>query len=142
MAGYGGETPLIGFGLRLTVEAPTGTDSTTPVEQGDIFKLGSTAADGSGYKAVALVAADAASDPVIMVMALHRMTSVGPLGVAVLGNWHQVRRLNYYTGEAPSIGNSIEASNNNVRKVKGKAFDGDGYVLNVDTTALQVEVLV
>lgn len=141
MAGYGGETPLIGFGLRLTVEAPTGTDSTTPVAQGDLFKLGGTAADGSGYKAAALASGNDSTSSVV-VMALHAMTEVGPMGVFVLGNWHAVRRLNYVSGAAPTIGQSIEASGTNVRKVAGKAFDGDGYVTKVDTAGLQVEVLV
>jgi hypothetical protein len=141
MAGYGGETPLIGFGLRLTVESPTGTDATTPVAQGDLFKLGGTAADGTGYKAVALVAGNDSTSSVIL-MALHPMTSVGPMGVYVLGPWQSVRRLNYVSGAAPTLGQSIEASATNVRKVVGKAYDGDGYVLKVATADLQVEVLV
>lgn len=141
MAGYGGETPLIGFGLRLTVEAPTGTNATTPVEQGDIFKISGTAADSSGYKAAALTAGDDATNSVV-IMALHRMTDVGPMGVVVLGPWQQVRRLNYVSGSAPTLGQSIEAAAGNVRKIAGKAFDKDGFVLKVDTSALQAEVLV
>lgn len=141
MAGYGGETPLIGFGLRLTVEAPTGTDATTPVAQGDLFKIGGTAADGSGYKAAALAAGNDSTSSVVL-MALHAMTEVGPMGVVVLDKWQQVRRLNYVSGAAPTLGQSIEASATNVRKVVGKAYDGDGIVLKVDTAGLQVEVLV
>lgn len=141
MAGYGGETPLIGFGMTLTVEAPTGTSATIPVEQGDLFKLGGTAGDGTGYKAAALVAGNDATSSVVL-MALHRMTEVAQMGVYVVGRWQSVRRLNYVSGAAPTLGQSIEASATNVRKVVGKAFDTDGYVLKVDTTALQVEVLV
>lgn len=141
MAGYGGETPLIEYGLTLTVEAPTGTNATTPVEQGDLFKLSGTAADGSGYKAAALSAGNDSTSSVV-VMALHRMTEVGPMGVYVLGGWQAVRRLNYVSGSAPTIGQSIEASAGNVRKIAGKAYDGDGYVLKVDTANLQAEVLV
>jgi hypothetical protein len=141
MAGYGGETPLIGFGLRLTVESPTGTDATTPVAQGDLFKLGGTAADGSGYKAAALVGGNDSTSSVV-IMALHNMTEVGPMGVVVLGPWQQVRRFNYVSGAAPTLGQSIEASGTNVRKIAGKAYDGDGIVLKVDTSALTAEVLV
>lgn len=141
MAGYGGETPLIGFGLRMTVEAPTGTDATTPVEQGDLFKLGGTASDGSGYKAVALAAGNDSTSSVV-IMALHRMTEVNQMGVIVFGKWQQIRRVNYVSGAAPTLGQSIEASTTNPRKAVGKAYDGDGYVLKVDTTALTAEVLV
>ena len=141
MAGYGGETPLIGFGLRLTVEAPTGTDATTPVEQGDIFKIGGTASDGSGYKAVAAANADTPATA-IWLMALHRMTEVGPMGVVVLGPYQQVRRLNYVSGAAPTLNQSAKPSATNVRKIAGVAFDGSNMVLKVDTAALQAEVLV
>ena len=64
------------------------------------------------------------------------------MGVVVLDKWQQVRRLNYVSGAPPTLGQSIEASASNVRKVAGKAYDGDGYVLKVDTASLQVEVLV
>lgn len=141
MAGYGGETPLIGFGLTLTLEAPTGTNATTPVEQGDIFKIGGTAADGTGYKAVAAANADTPATA-IWVMALHRMTEVQQMGVFVLGNFQSVRRLNYVSGSAPTLGQSVKPSAGNVRKVAGVAFDGSNMVLKVDTAALQVEVLV
>lgn len=141
MAGYGGETPLIGFGLRLTVEAPTGTDATTPVEQGDIFKIGGTAADGSGYKAVAAASTDTEATAVLL-MALHRMTEVGPMGVVVLGKYQQVRRLNYVSGAAPALNQQVAPSATNVRKVAGAAFAGANMVLKVDTAALTVEVLV
>lgn len=141
MAGYGGETPLIGFGLRMTLESPTGTTSAAPVEQGDLFKIGGTAADSSGYKAAALVDGNDFTSSVV-VMALHRMTEVGPMGVMVLGRWHSVVRLNYVTGVAPTLGQSVEASGVDIRKIKGKAYDGDGMVLKVDTSALTAEVLV
>lgn len=141
MAGYGGETPLIDFGLRLTLESPTGTTTAAPVESGDLFKISGTAADGSGYKAAALTAGD---DPgeVVIVQALHRMTSVGPMGVSVLGHFQQVRRVNYVSGAAPTLGQSIEASATNVRKVAGITYDGSSMVLLIDTNALQCEVLV
>jgi len=141
MADYGGDTPLIGFGLRMTVEAPTGTNATTPVEQGDLFKLGGTAADGSGYKAAALVGGNDATSSVV-IMALHRMTEVAQMGVVVLGPWQQIKRLNYVSGAAPTLGQSIEASGTNVRKIAGKAYDGDGFVLKVNTADLTAEVLV
>lgn len=142
MAGYGGETPLVEYGLTMTVEAPTGTDSTTPVNQGDLFKLSGTAADGSGYK-VAAAAADDDPQNCILVMALHRMTSVGPMGVLVLGGYAGTTKFNYYTGAAPTIGQSIAVTASNVRKVKGIAWAaGKGYVTAVDTTNLMVEVLI
>jgi hypothetical protein len=141
MAGYGGELPLIRYGLELTVEAPTGTTTAVPVEQGDVFKIGGTASDGSGYKAVAATAADTSADSV-WVMALHRMTEVQQMGVLVLGKYGTVVRLNYVSGAAPTLGQSVIPSATNVRKVAGTAFDGSNMVLKVDTAALQVEVLV
>lgn len=149
MAGYGGELPLTRYGLELTVEAPTGTTATVPVEQGDIFKIGGTASDGSGYKVVAAAAADipagasgvAVADS-IHVMALHRMTEVAQMGVFVLAPYASVRRLNYVSGAAPTLGQSVVPSATNVRKVAGVAFNGANMVLKVDTAALQVEVLV
>lgn len=142
MAGYGGQFPLVKYGITLTVEAPTGTDSTTPVEEGDVFKLGGTASDGTGYKAAACVDGNDATSS-ILVQALHRMTSVNQMGVLVLsGKWSGVTRVKYHTGAAPTIGQSIESSGVDVREIKGKSFDGDGYVLKVDTTNLEVEVLV
>lgn len=144
MAGYGGETPLIGFGLRLTVEAPAGTSATVPVEQGDIFKISGTASDSSGYKAAACTAADSAANS-ILIMALHRMTDINQMGVIVLGPWQQVRRISYVSGAAPTLGQSIEAAAGagNLRKIAGKAFViGNGFVLKVDTASLQAEVLV
>ena len=141
MAGYGGTTPLIDNSLTLTVEAPDGTNATTPVEQGDLFKLGGTAADSTGYKAVALVAGNDASSSVVL-MALHRATEVGPIGVLVVGRYRRVEQFTYLTGAAPTLGQSIEAAPVNTRRVAGKAFDGDGYVLAVNTANLTVEVLV
>lgn len=141
MTAYGGETPLIDFGLRITVEAPVSTSVTVPVEAGDIFKLGSTAADGSGYKAVNLVAGDDC-DEVVMVQALHRITSVGPMGVSVLGKYQQIRRLTYTAGSVPVIGQSVIAKTGTVRTVESAAFNSSSYVLLVDTNALMAEVLV
>lgn len=142
MAGYGGETPLIDFALSMTVEGPTGTNAATPVEQGDLFKLGGTAYDGTGYKAAALAAGDDATSSVVL-MALHRATEVGTMGVMVVGGYRGVVRFNYVTGAAPTIGQSIEASAVDTRKVAGKAFArGDGYVLSINTANLTVEVLV
>lgn len=140
MVTYGGETPLIDFGLRLTVEAPTGTTTSAPVNEGDIFKIGGTASDGSGYKAAALADNDA-PDAQVLVMAIHRQTFIGPMGVIVLGRYQQVRRLNYVSGQAPTLGQSIEA-NSTTRKINGKAFDGTSLVLLVDANALTVDVLI
>lgn len=142
MAGYGGQFPLVKYGVTLTVEAPDGTTTAAPVEQGDVFKLGGTASDGTGYKVVACSDGNDATSSVL-VMALHRITSVNDLGVLILsGKWAGVDRVRYHTGAAPTLGQSIEASGVNVREIKGKSFDGDGYVLKVDTSALEVEVLV
>jgi hypothetical protein len=139
MVAYGGESPM-DFGLRFTVEAPTGTSTSAPVNAGDLFKISGTAADGSGYKAAALADNDA-PDTSIIVQAIHRMTSVGPLGVLVLGRYQQVRRLPYTAGNVPTLGQSIEA-NGTTRTVNGKTFDGTSIVLAVDTNALLVEVLI
>lgn len=140
----GGETPIIKYGTELSVEGPAGTTSAAPVLAGNIYKLGSTGADGTGYKVVACTAADSSANGVL-VMALHRLTDLNvPLGVKVLGAYGltQVRRLRYHTGAAPSIGQSIEASTT-VTEIAGKAWAvGCGYVLAVDTTALEAEVLV
>lgn len=141
MSGYGGETPLVKYGLSYTFESPDGTTAAVPVAQGDLFKIGGTASDGTGYKLVALVDGNDFTSSVI-VMALHAIAEVGTMGAQILGNWHQIRRLNYVTGVAPTLGQSVEASGVNVRKVKGKAFDGDGIVLKVNTADLTVEVLV
>lgn len=141
----GGETPIIKYGTELSVEGPVGTTASQPVNAGDVFKLGGTGADGTGYKVVAAVDGDDSTNA-ILVMALHNLTDLAvPLGVKVLGarGMTQVRRLRYTTGAAPTIGQSIEVSGVDVRKIKGKTFAvGDGYVLAVDTSALDVEVLV
>lgn len=148
MANYGGELPFIGYGLTLTVEAPTGTDSTTPVVQGDIFKIGGSAADGSGYKVVAAANADigigstgTAVGDSIWVMALHGISEVAPLGVCVLAPFQRVTKLPYVSGAAPTVGQSVKPSATNVRKVAGVTFNGSNIVLKVDTAALMVEVL-
>jgi hypothetical protein len=141
LPGYGGETPLVKYGLTLTVEAPTGTNSTTPVNEGDVFKIGGTAVDGSGYKAVAATNADRQGNAVL-VMALHRMLEVQQMGVLVLGKYRGTVRLNYVSGAAPTLGQSVVPSATNVRKVAGVAFDGSNIVLAVNTADLTVEVLV
>jgi hypothetical protein len=148
MATYGGETPWIGYGLTLTVEAPTGTSSSVPVNEGDIFKIGGTAADGSGYKIVAAANADigagssgtAVADS-IWVQAMQSMQEVGPMTVAVIGPFQRVTRLPYVSGSAPTLGQSVKPSAANVRKVAGVAFTGQNIVLRVDTAALLVDVL-
>jgi hypothetical protein len=141
----GGETPIIKYGTELSVEGPDGVSTASPVTAGDIFKLGGTGADGTGYKVVACVDGDSSANA-ILVMALHNLTDINvPLGVKILGAYGlcQVRRLKYHTGVAPTIGNSIEVSGNNVRKIEGIAWAvAKGYVLAVDTTALDAEVLV
>jgi hypothetical protein len=141
----GGETPIIKYGTELSVEGPTGVSAANPVNEGDLFKLGGTGADGTGYKVVDCVANDS---PIscVLVMALHKLTDINvPLGVKVLGalGSTQVRRLRYVSGAAPTIGQSIQATAGNVRRIKGVAFaGGSGYVLAVDTSALDAEVLV
>jgi len=136
---YGGETPE-GFGLRITVEAPAGVTSAAPVTVGQLFKLGPTDADGGAYKCVAMSDNDDISS-VVMVQALQRSETVGPITVAVLGFYSQIRRLPYLTGSAPSLGQSVQASAT-VTKVDGKTFAaGAGFVLFVDTVNEEVEVL-
>lgn len=137
---YGGETPLVEYGLTMTVESPTGTTTAAPVSEGEIYIISGTAADGSGYKIAAGVNGNDFTSNVL-VQAIHRMTTVGPMGVIVLGNWHQIRRIAYTTGAAPTLGQSIEISGVTVTKIKGKAFDGDGMVMLIDTGSLEVEVL-
>ena len=141
----GGETPIIKYGTELSVEGPAGVTSAAPVLAGDIFKLGGTGADGTGYKVVDCADGDDSADSVL-VMALHKLTDLTvPLGVKVLGAYGicQVRRLRYHTGVVPTIGQSIEISGNNVRKIEGLSFAaGKGYVLAIDATALEAEVLV
>ena len=138
---YGGETPFP-FGLSLTVESPAATTVLAPVEAGAILKLGGTAADGSGYKTVATVDNDTPAS-VVLVQALHRITSVGPLGVRVIGGYQQVRRLPYLKGELPVLGNSVKVS-----ATVGLVGDytsyavGCGYVLAIDTVAEDCEVLI
>jgi hypothetical protein len=137
---YGGETPMVESGLRLTVEAPDATTVLAPVEAGTILKLGGTAADGSAYKAVACVDNDTPVS-VVMVQALHRITSVGPLGVMVLSPYSQVRRLPYLKGEKPDLGGSVQISAT-VSMVGAKGFTaGCGFVLAIDTVAEDCEVL-
>lgn len=141
----GGETPIIKYGLELSVEAPTGVTAAAPVLAGEVYKLGGADAQGGGYKAAACVTGDDAGNAILL-MALHRHNGEQnlPLGVKVVShNCIQVRRLPYNDADgAPTVGQSIEISAN-VKKIKGKAFAaGHGYVLFVDTDADDVEVLV
>jgi hypothetical protein len=127
--------------LHLSCEAPTGTTSAAPVEAGEFFKLGGTAADGSGYKLAALAATD---DPktCVMVMALHRCTDMAvPIGVKVLGSYQQVRR-GKYEG-SPAIGQSIDAAPTSQRKLEGVTWaDGQGYITWIDATAGEIEFII
>ena len=138
---YGGETPDLEYGLEITVEAPDGTTVAAPVLQGSIWKLGSTAADGTGYKAVATADNDTAVSCVLL-QAKHRITSEGPLAVKVLGSYAQIRRLPYLEGELPEIGHSVMISATaGLVGVKEYAA-GCGYTLYVDTVAHEAEVLI
>lgn len=144
-APYGGPLPLINQDSRLSVEAPDGTDATTPVNEGDLFKLAvaaDTAADSSGYKAIACVAGDDLIDSYI-VQALHGISSVNQMGVLWLsGSAGTVQELPYSAEDAPVVGESVEISTVNVRKVVGVTHaKGKGLVLKVDTTRLIAEVL-
>ena len=139
---YGGELSDVKYGLELSVEVPTGTSATAPVNMGDLFKIGGTAADGSHYKAVPLAGANDLLTSIV-IRAKHSVNrdDQPDLGVKVLGHYSKVLRLPYVTGAAPTLGQSIAASGTNVRRVAGKAFDGTSYVLKVDTVNLIVEVL-
>ena len=141
----GGETPIIKYGTELSVEGPAGVTAAAPVLSGDIFKLGGAGADGTGYKVVNCADGDDSSDSVL-VMALHRLTDLNvPLGVKILGAYGlcQVRRLRYVAGVVPTLGQSIEISGADVRRIEGIAFaPGKGFVLAIDTSALEAEVLV
>lgn len=148
MATYGGETPILKYGLQITVEPPDNTSESQPVNQGDLFKLGGTDSDGSGYKLEEL-ALDDDAETCVLVMALHRMTSMNQMGVQVFGNYHQIRRVRYLTGAAPALGESIASAQDasptlaEGRAVKGIAFaTGKGYVCSVNTGDLEVEVLI
>lgn len=136
---YGGETPQ-GYGLQQTFEAVDGTSSTTPVEVGDMFIIGGTDADGSGYKLADGSSADDNATPKVLVQATERATSVRAIGCFVLGPYQQIRRIPYKSGSAPTVGQSIELSSD-LRTVVGKTFDGWTMVLLVDTVNLEVEVL-
>jgi hypothetical protein len=136
---YGGTTPF-NYGLRLSVEAPAGTSTSVPVVVGQVFKIGGTAADGSGYKLVALTGTD---DPLtcVMVQALTGATDVSDVTVAVLGPYSQVRRA-VYEG-SPTIGQSIDAAPTSQRKVEGVTWvHGQGYITFVDATATEVEFII
>lgn len=137
---YGGELSAMLL-PSITVEAPTGTSTTVPVEIGDLFKLGGTNVDGNGYKAAALVAGE---DPgeVVMIQATERKTDVGPMSVRVLSGYRGVVLVRY-EGTAPTLGQGIVTHATVLREVSGQAYaDGKGYVLHVDTVAGEVEVLV
>lgn len=141
-ARYGGETPLIKYGTELTAESPAATSPTVPIEQGDIFKFGGTAADGTAFKLAACAAGNDFTSEGVLLMALHRCEKANyPVGVKLLSrDLHQIRRLRY-DGTAPTLGQSIEIAAGNVRKVTGKSQDGDGRVMAVNTATTEVEVL-
>ena len=145
MPTYGGETPLLKW-ESYTFEAPAGTTSAAPVEQGELFKVNGTVADADGtrFKVIPCVAGDDPGDSII-VMALHRIVEIGPVGCQILAPFSgQVREIPYHTGEVPTVGGSIQIATGNVRKIGvTKAFtrsDGN-VVLRVDTTRLVAEVL-
>lgn len=143
---YGGAESPEGNGFRMTVEAPAGTSLTQLVLPGQMYKLGGTDADGSGYKAVALATGD---DPgsVVLLRAVERKQDVSPMTVQVIG-YDQIVTMSYVSGNAPTLGQSVEAtdptgnSGADAGKIKGKAFAaGESYVCMIDTVNLQVEVL-
>lgn len=129
----GGETPS-DYGLVITAEAPAGTDATTPVEVGDVFKLSRSTA----YKLITAVASDPLSTEVL-VAALERSSDVKPISVRVLGHYQAIKSLPY-SGTTPTIGQSIQADG--ARKVKAVAFDAKTFVCFVDTAKLTAEVLI
>lgn len=138
----GGETPIIKYGTELTLQSPDGISESAPQLQGDLFKIGGPASDGTQLKAVPCAAADTMAS-VYMVMALSRETRPGyPCGYKVLsGQSVQIRRLRY-DGAAPTIGQSVEIAAGNVRKVTGIAHaKGAGLVVAVNTGDTEVEVL-
>jgi len=139
---YGGETPIIKYGTEITVESPTATSEAAPVEQGDLFILSGTAVDGTRFKIAEGAAGNDFTSHGVLCMALHRTIQPNkPMGVKLLSRaLSQIRRLKY-DGSAPKLGQSIELATGNVRKVTGKAFDGDGIVLAVNTATTEVEVL-
>lgn len=133
-----GETPHR-YGLTITCEAPAGTDSVTPVEIGDIFKLSRTTA----YKLVAAVDGDTmlatgGAGSEVLVVAMERSTDVKPIAVRVLGKFSHIKTL-FYNGTAPTIGQSLIASS--ARKVKAVAYNGQNFACFVDTVKATVEVL-
>jgi len=138
----GGETPIIKYGTELTLQTPDGISEDAPQLQGDLFKIGGPASDGTQLKAVACAAGDSMAS-VYLVMALTRETRPGyPAGYKVLsGQKVQIRRLRY-DGSAPTIGQSVEIAAGNVRKVTGIAqAAGKGLVVAVNTGDTEVEVL-
>ena len=139
----GGETPIIKYGTELTLQTPDSLTEAAPQMQGDLFKIGGPASDGTQLKAVPCAAGD---DPatVLLVMALTRETVAGkPAGYKLLnGAPEQIRRLRY-NGAAPTLGQSIEIAAGNVRQVTGQAWArGAGTIVAVNTGDVEVEVLV
>jgi hypothetical protein len=138
---YGGPLPDVKYGFELTVEPPDGTSEAQPVRQGELFKLGGTAGDGSGYKAVACTAADTPTTAgVVMLMAKHDLNdSVQDLGVKLISaDAPTVVRLPF-EGTAPTVGQSIAISGANVRRVTGAAFGkGNGRIMRVNTSDVEV----
>jgi len=141
---FGGETPLVPWAgpMTLTVEAPTGTTEAAPVVAGQLYKISGTAADGSGYK----IAACAENDDTlncVLVMAMHRMTTVREMGVVLITPYRQVRRLPYRSGAAPTLGQSIATAPTDLGKIKGISYAAHkGIVLAVNTADLDADVLI
>lgn len=140
---YGGPLPDVKYGFELTVEPPNGTSEAQPIDQGELFKLGGTASDGSGYKAVACAAGDDPTE-VVLLMAKHGLNdSVQDLGVKVLGHGDLTVVRLPYNGTAPTVGQSIEISAGDVRAVTGIAWKkGGGRIMKVHTGTTEVEVLI
>lgn len=130
----GGETPS-DYGLVITAEAPAGTDSTTPVEVDQVFKLSTSTA----YKLVATADGDVPDTAGILVCALERSVDVKPIAVRVLGRHSCIKTLTY-SGTDPTIGQSVIADA--ARGVKAAAYNGINFVLYVDTVKKTCEVLI
>ena len=139
MVRYGGQTPSIGTGLRLTVEAPDSA-ATVAVLPGDILKFGGTAADGTGYKVTETEADDSPGTSAMMCKAETRSSGITPITVVLLNPQAQVTIVAVDTVSPPSVGQSVKIGSTPGRFV-GKAYNGDGYVLSVDASLHEAEVL-
>jgi hypothetical protein len=140
---YGGETPDLKYGLEITLESPDGLTESAPQLQGQIFKLGGPALDGTQMKAVPCADGDG-PETVILVQAKHREVKPDvPGGYKVLtGGPDQIRRIKY-DGAAPTLGQSVAAAAGNLRAVDGRLWTRyGGTVIAVNTSATEVEVLI